>query len=187
MDEAVLASLARWPNVPSVHGWLSLDRRGNWRLRGEPVRHAGLAAFIARNYASTATGDWYFQNGPQRVYVALDYAPWVLSWHATAELSCHTGIPAHSPSRAWLDDQGNVLVEFAGGIGLICDQDLQAILPRFSGTGAEDAAQAIEQFLADPLHRPLWLDLGQGAVPVGFIQARDVPTRFAFNPGPAPA
>ena len=27
MDDAVLRSMAKWPNVPDVYGWLSLDRR----------------------------------------------------------------------------------------------------------------------------------------------------------------
>ncbi|TMH99667.1 MAG: DUF2946 family protein, partial [Betaproteobacteria bacterium] len=29
MDELVARSLAKWPNVPAVYGWLALDRRGN--------------------------------------------------------------------------------------------------------------------------------------------------------------
>jgi hypothetical protein len=33
------------PEVPACYGWLSLDRRGRWRLRGETVTHAGLKAF----------------------------------------------------------------------------------------------------------------------------------------------
>ncbi|MGB3277244.1 MAG: DUF2946 family protein, partial [Castellaniella sp.] len=30
MDDQVLAAMARWPNVPAVHGWLSLTARGQW-------------------------------------------------------------------------------------------------------------------------------------------------------------
>jgi hypothetical protein len=29
MDEMVKRGMARWPDVPDVYGWLSLDRRGN--------------------------------------------------------------------------------------------------------------------------------------------------------------
>ena len=45
MDPSVIAAMAKWPNVPDCRGWLSLDRRGQWRLQGSPVRHAGLAEF----------------------------------------------------------------------------------------------------------------------------------------------
>jgi Protein of unknown function (DUF2946) len=88
MDDIVRQALAKWPNVPHCTGWLLLDRRGNWRMRdeavqreqglGTPIRHAALNAFIVRNYDVDESGQWYFQNGPQRVYVELEYAPWVV-------------------------------------------------------------------------------------------------------------
>ena len=34
------SAIARWPNVPACHEWLSLDRRGDWRLQGERVHGA---------------------------------------------------------------------------------------------------------------------------------------------------
>lgn len=88
MDDIVRQALAKWPNVPHCTGWLLLDRRGAWRLRddaaqaagelGSPIRHAALNAFIGRNYECDAQGQWFFQNGPQRVYVELAYTPWVV-------------------------------------------------------------------------------------------------------------
>ena len=85
MDDIVRQALAKWPNVPDCYGWLLLDRRGNWRMRdeavqhagglGTPIRHAALNAFIARNYDVDANGQWYFQNGPQRVFVELEPKP----------------------------------------------------------------------------------------------------------------
>ncbi len=50
MDEIVMQAMAKWPNVPDVFGWLSLDQRGNWRLRGEAMTHRGATEFIGRNY-----------------------------------------------------------------------------------------------------------------------------------------
>jgi len=35
MDEQVLRSLIKWPDVPDCFGWLALDRRGQWRMRDE--------------------------------------------------------------------------------------------------------------------------------------------------------
>jgi hypothetical protein len=88
MDESVKLALAKWPNVPSCTGWLALDRRGNWRMRdeaaqrsgaaGSTIRHPALLAFIARNYGADEAGRWFFQNGPQRVYVELAYTPWIV-------------------------------------------------------------------------------------------------------------
>ena len=42
MDRSVIRTMARWPNVPAVYGWMSLDRRGRWCLQGEPVVHRTL-------------------------------------------------------------------------------------------------------------------------------------------------
>ena len=50
MDEIVARSLAKWPNVPAVYGWLELDRRGNWRIKGERITNPAFNDFIARNY-----------------------------------------------------------------------------------------------------------------------------------------
>ena len=49
MDALVARSMAKWPNVPAVYGWLELDRRGSWRIKGERIGHRGLCDFIARN------------------------------------------------------------------------------------------------------------------------------------------
>ena len=77
MDETVLAAMAKWPGVPHVHGWLALTARGQWRLGGEPIAHAALRGFIDRIYACDRRGRWFFQNGPQRVYVTLELAPFL--------------------------------------------------------------------------------------------------------------
>ena len=51
MSDTTPARLPDWPNVPACHGWLSLDARGCWRLKGERVEHGGLFAFLNANYA----------------------------------------------------------------------------------------------------------------------------------------
>ncbi len=75
MDEIVLRGMAKWPNVPAVYGWLSLDRRGQWLIKGERISNALVTEFIGRNFTRDERGCWYFQNGPQRVFVDLDYTP----------------------------------------------------------------------------------------------------------------
>ena len=125
MDEIVARSIARWPNVPAVFGWLSLDRRGRWRIRGETIANPALREFIARNYEPDAQGRWYFQNGPQRVYVSLAYTPLVAHFEGDV-LKDHCG-RAFRPGALYVDDGGSVLVEGMGTIALLDDRDLARI------------------------------------------------------------
>ena len=90
MDAAIARALAKWPNVPGVYGWLALDRRGNWLIKGERIANEALREFIARNYEADDAGCWYFQNGPQRVYVSLAYTPLVVHYEGE-ELIDHCG------------------------------------------------------------------------------------------------
>jgi len=151
MDELVIRGMAKWPNVPAVYGWLSLDRRGHWLLKGERVTNPGIAAFFGRNYSHDDQGRWFFQNGPQRVYVTLDYTPHVyratsLPGEALALVS-HSGTAATAIGAAYVDDAGQLLLDTDLGIGLLHDADLEALLPRFNSS----AGQAGEAALAATL------------------------------------
>jgi hypothetical protein len=64
MEDWVHKALARWPDVPALFGWLSLDRRGRWRIRGEVITRPQIVDTINPNYAADEHGRWYFQNGP---------------------------------------------------------------------------------------------------------------------------
>ena len=145
MDERVLQAKARWPNVPAAWGWLFLDRRGAWRLvdrgapgfdpirdgRGDPIRHEALIDFIARNYSCLDDGSWFFQNGPQRVFVDLELAPNI--WRLAPQpdgvvLVAHTGEIASRVDRLGVDSDGVVWAQTDLGPGAIDDRQLAALL-----------------------------------------------------------
>lgn len=171
----------KWPNVPACHGWLSLDRRGTWRLQGEPVSHRGLIDFINRNYGNDDTGCWFVQNGPQRVFVELACTPWVFRL-TDGTFTSHTGLPAGAPSGIGLDADGNIYVESPIGPGLLDDRDLAVFLAQCT---LPDAT---------PVPDDTWLAfINGGECPICWqgieltqIQPETLPGRYGFVRSPAP-
>jgi hypothetical protein len=189
MDEIVKQALARWPNVPHCTGWLRLDARGNWRMRdeaaqaqhspGTPIRHAALIGFINRNYECDERGQWFFQNGPQRVYVELEYTPWIVRLSrdtgGAPVLTDHAGQP-FVPGAAYLDEQGAVLFADAAAparIAVLHDHDLDLF---------SDLATLDDDGASGTFH---WRD--DVALPLQPVRRDDVPARFAFVASPAQA
>ena len=185
MDASVLAAMARWPNVPAVYGWLGLDRRGNWRLRDETVQHPGLRDFLGRNYACDAAGRYFVQNGPQRVYVALEYTPWVLRFEHGA-LIRHDRQAFAPPTAALIDDCGSLLVLAADGIGLVDDRDLPAMLDRLCDDRGRPLAAADIESALEGDSRGCRLALGGRSLAVDTIARDTVAARFGFEPRPQP-
>ncbi|QHE78052.1 DUF2946 family protein [Hydrogenophaga sp. PBL-H3] len=137
MDEIVKAAMAKWPNVPNCFGWLGLDARGNWYMRddrvqaagafpaskGSLLRHEKLIDFIQRNYAPDDEGQWYFQNGPQRVYVELEATPWIWRLQPDGRVLSHTGAVAQVQGSL-LDESGKLYLVADLGIGLVHSADM---------------------------------------------------------------
>jgi hypothetical protein len=190
MDEIVLKAMARWPDVPAVYGWLALDRRGQWQLKGDRIENPAITAFIARNYTVDREGCWFFQNGPQRVFVDLEYTPWVVRLAAPGALVTHTGLTVASVGGVWVDDDGVLVVATEHGPALIDDRDVEdlsaAITDRAGGPLDEDALITALERLQQGAAGDLLLRYGNELIPLQPIRAADIPTRFAFNPHPAP-
>jgi len=125
-DSEVERAMARWPDVPQCFDWLGLDRRGAWRIRGDAISHARTVAFLGRHYRADAQGRWYVQNGPQQVFVALEYTPWIYRFDPQAGFTTHTGLTANDILTVCADDEGNLLIETGLGVGLVDDRDLVA-------------------------------------------------------------
>jgi len=137
MDELVKQAMRKWPNVPHCFGWLGLDQRGDWYMRddqtqalgnfsqakGSKLVHTKLIEFIQRNYLADEHGQWYFQNGPQRVFVELQTAPFVWrlkddfsAWSAADELQL--------VEHCAVDELGQVYLLTQQGLGLVHTQDV---------------------------------------------------------------
>ena len=159
MEDIVLQAMAKWPNVPDCYGWLGLDARGHWHLRdaavqaaggfpkskGTQLKHEKLLAFIARNYEADAQGRWYFQNGPQRVYVELECTPWVWRIQSDLLLESHTGKTAQA-SACLLDAEGRVYLNSSLGLGLVHTLDTGLV-----ADAIEQGIWQVEEVAADSL------------------------------------
>lgn len=188
-DAAVLAAMARWPNVPAVFGWLQLSDRGEWRIRGERIDNDAIRAFIGRNYAADPQGRWFFQNGPQRVFVALAVTPWVYRVEPNGAVLTHTGVPPQRLRGAALIDDGRLVLDTELGCGVIDARD------------SAHAIRCVTDFAGLPLNErgiERWLEgkdeafaaaspLGLGGVPVRIerLTVDALEGRFGFVRVPA--
>lgn len=141
MDDIVRQAIAKWPNVPDCYGWLGLDARGHWWLRdeaaqargpfpasrGERLEHTQLIAFIHRNYEADVQGRWFFQNGPQRVFVELEAAPLVWRVDGAGRPVAHTGRQAGEVRACLVDEDGRVYLDSDLGLGLVHSLDVPAV------------------------------------------------------------
>lgn len=187
-----MQAMDRWPKVPAVFGWLELDCRGQWLIKGERIGNAAVTAFIGRNYASEAQGRWFFQNGPQRVFVRLHYTPFVYRMLPLdgdePSLETHTGTRATRLHEALVDETGNVLLRTEVGVGMVIDRDLTMVLPLLhDGRGTALNEDALGTLMAGSNASETVLRWGRNGVPVQPVRSRDVARRFAFDPDPRPA
>lgn len=173
MDEMVKAAMLKWPNVPDCTNWLGLDARGDWYLRddaaqaagafdsglpnskGSRLEHAQLLSFIERNYAADEQGHWFFQNGPQRVFVELARTPWVWRLQPDGQLHSHSGRAARFEA-AFCDEVGHLYLLTDIGFGLLHSADMLGAVER--------------------VESGLW--------PVHAVLMQDLPERFGYVTSP---
>ena len=190
MDEIVRQAIAKWPNVPHCFAWLALDARGNWRMRddqaqaaelpGDPIRNAALLGFINRNYLRDDDGQWYFQNGPQRVYVDLEVCPFVCRTDPVHGLVLHTGQPFGDPQSVLLTDEGDLVFARDGRCASLDDRDLAAMLPRLRLDGQPLDEASLAGWLAGTEKRALTFDWGPVRLPVQSGTRAGLPSQFGF-------
>ena len=194
MDDIVKQAMAKWPDVPHVYGWLSLDRRGTWRIKGDAVINTQIAGFISRNYDHDAEGRWFFQNGPQRVFAALDYTPFVyrIVWHSDPQaplcIETHTGARVCRIEAAFIDESGVLLLATEHGAGMLDDRNLELLLPGLTAADGrvldEDRACRCIERLQDGDSAELFLNYANNRIAFGAIASSDVAAKFGFVPQP---
>jgi hypothetical protein len=195
MDDIVKQAMAKWPNVPHCYGWLALDARGNWRMRdeaaqqanapGDKVNSAALVGFINRNYGHDDAGRWYFQNGPQRVYVNLEATPYIARSDPAQGLVLQTGAALDKIERLYLTEVGVAIVQAGDILAQVDDRDMAQLFEALELDGKPAGDDALMG----------WLDGGAGtltlrwrgaSVPVERVERATLAQRFGFEPVPTP-
>ena len=192
MEDWVFRALEKWPKVPALFGWLSLDRRGRWYVRGELISRPQIIDTIGRNYEADELGRWYFQNGPQRGYVSCETAPLVLLAQPDGSLLTHNGLRVRAPRLACLDEEGSLLIVTEHGPAALDASDLDWALARLRGVdGAvtEDELQgALEQASGEPtaLTLVLSVDADELTLPVKRLDLAAAPAELGYVRDPQP-
>jgi hypothetical protein len=202
MDPIVSRAMAKWPNVPAVYGWLALDRRGRWSIKSVAPAAAGEAAgfeaigngklieFIGRNYSHDDAGRWYFQNGPQRVYVDLAYTPIVYRIARAHPLAfeTHTGAPCADLQAAYMDEAGNLLLVTEHGPGLLLDRDLPRALEAlaYADGHALEEEQLIALIEEGGDAAGVYFNTGAASLPLTLIREEEAPRRLGYVREPRP-
>lgn len=214
MDQSVLDAVKRWPDVPAVYGWLSLTARGEWKLHplgdaqaggpGQGISNTQILGFMDRNYANQSDGAWFFQNGPQRVYVRIDAAPLIVHIDPTLHaLSTHHGTTVQRVLHWYCDETGQLFAKTDCGPARIDDRDLQVLAEVLRSPEGLSLFDLFEAFalsetqqrggadrslpthtLSDP--RKQYPALSHGA-PLRFLKAADIAHAMHFIPNPGPA
>ncbi|MGK5042982.1 DUF2946 family protein [Janthinobacterium sp. GB1R12] len=193
MDELVKQALAKWPNVPHCYGWLGLDARGHWRMRdqqaqqrqlpGDKIAHEALLGFINRNYGHDERGCWFFQNGPQRVYVNLEATPYIARSDPRHGFAVQTGAPLAAIDAAWLCDNGALILRQGDSVAQVDDRDMAQVLPALRLDGQLASDEALLAWLEERRGKLTLLHDGK-EIAVQPLRYDAVPTTFGFQRAP---
>jgi len=204
MDEQVLGAMQKWPDVPAVYGWLSLNAHGDWLLHtdggaregqsGEKIANAQIRQFMNRNYAANEAGEWFFQNGPQRVFVDLACAPYIVRLADDMQtLLTHNELSVTRISQWLLDAQGRLYMQTEHGAAMLAGRDMGLLSTRLQvmpGAGTPVAPTPLDhshlQALQDGSTLPVSLDgAPDWTAPMQWVESTHIPARLGFVREPA--
>ena len=194
MDDSVKQAMAKWPNVPHCYGWLGLDARGGWRMRdeaaqqaggaGDRIAHEALLGFINRNYGHDDSGRWYFQNGPQRVYVDLEATPYIARTDPEKGFLLQTGEALAQPGQVYLTERGQLILQAGDKVAMLDDRDLAQCTGALRMDGAPVSDERLMDWLANAAPAPMTMAHQGRDLPVQRIASADLARHFGFEPQP---
>ena len=156
------------------------ERAQQLELAGDKINHPALLGFINRNYTNDAQGRWYFQNGPQRVYVDLELTPYVVRTAPDAGLLLHTGPSLELPAQAWLTPTGQLLLATATSVAAVDDRDGATILAGLRCAGTAASEQQVLHWLDGSDEHPLHWCYGQQEFLLQRIDCCELEAHFGF-------
>ena len=199
MDEIVKAAMVKWPNVPKVFGWLKLDARGNWKVKSvrhspdnpvfERMNNRAVIDFINRNYESDDEGRWFFQNGPQRVFVSLEHAPLVARLHDDGRVALHTDAASSArPSAVLIDEAMQPYFVTPGGLASLDDRDFGLFMESIRlPDGSPPEEELLERVLTGTAGTAALVLPLQAVLPVETVKRSALEQCYRFNADPRPA
>lgn len=197
MDKQVQLAMAKWPDVPHCYGWLGLDARGAWRMRdqraqelgllGNKITNAALRGFINRNYLADDQGRYYFQNGPQRVYVELQSTPYIAYSDPQRGWVLHTGQVVKKCEAVWMTPDGNLVLKSGDVLAQIDDRDMSDALACIyvDGQQASDQ-QVLDSLKSEQPHAALTFLFRQHVISIGLASLAELANRHPFVMHPRP-
>jgi hypothetical protein len=151
---------------------------------GDRLTNAALVGFINRNYAHDERGCWYFQNGPQRVYIELEATPFIARTDPAQGLLLQTGQALPTIERAFLTENGEAVVQSGEVVAQLDDRDVEQWLGAMEADGVPASDDVLMRWLAGWTGELTVRYQGQ-KLPVERITSAELPQRFGFVRTPA--
>jgi hypothetical protein len=178
-----------WPESPMVYGYLTLDERGQWLIRGQTISRPSLVEHFQRHYQSDGAGRWFVKNGWQQAFVTLDYLPRVLRVTGRGDLIDHCQRPIDRVAGAVLDETGALILDTPDGPGLVDSSDLAWALERLQiegGALTDDRLSDALQIVSGEMTALTFSTPAGNTVPVRRVDRTHMARHFSFVPNPRP-
>ena len=186
------APLLRLAGSGRARNWRMRDERAQQQnLPGDKLAHEALIAFIVRNYAADDRGCWYFQNGPQRVYVNLEATPYIVRTDPSCGWLLHTGAAMGGIDKAVLTETGALVLRSGEIVAQLDDRDFALVLPLLRMNDEPVADETLLEWMESDAHSvasTLTLTDHERQVPVHRVAAAQLAAHFGYVSEPtAPA
>jgi hypothetical protein len=151
---------------------------------GDIIRHESLLNFIYRNYDCDTRGAWYFQNGPQRVYVELEATPFIARTDPELGFVLHDRTPMHDIDQLFMTNSGQLIIQSHQKIAMLDPNDLAHCLAMLYVENHAIADEDLLKWLIAP-NQSLQMKLGKQFINVEWVDSNQLQKRFGFIAHPS--